>query len=325
MELADGRLLLAWSRFSGSHDNARASIIGLISTDGGDTWGEERTLIDNSAGLNVMSPALRRLPDGDIGMLYNFRDSVRQACRHFRRSDDEGTTWSEPVIIADDGYKTGGHDRFTVLSSGRLIAPLHCTDDWDSHYLYGVVNRSDDGGRSWQSSDKLKLPRVDAMESGIIEPDVVERADGSLLLIARTAMGSIYRAESQDSGVSWHNLRSMEVVAPIAPSIIRRIPESKDLLLLWNWHYDGTDGMGGKRRRLSCALSRDGGESWPIDARRILEDDPHDAFSYPSCSFFQDTVMITYYHMHAIDSQRFQFDGARSLEMVRFPIEWLYH
>ena len=84
MELADGRLLLAWSRFSGSHDNARASIIGLISTDGGDTWGEERTLIDNSAGLNVMSPALRRLPDGDIGMLYNFRDSVRQACRHFR-------------------------------------------------------------------------------------------------------------------------------------------------------------------------------------------------------------------------------------------------
>lgn len=86
-------------------------------------------------GFNAMSPALQRLPDGRIGMLFSYRQSQKIASCRFTSSADEGETWSPPVIVADGQYKTGCHDRFTVHSSGRLLAPCHCTEDWDLHHL----------------------------------------------------------------------------------------------------------------------------------------------------------------------------------------------
>jgi sialidase-1 len=265
---------------------------------------------------------MRRLHDGSIGMAFNYRESASEATRRFQRSTDEGENWTAPVTIAPGGYRTGGHDRLTTLASGRILAPLHCTDHWDSHYLYVRVGRSDDLGASWSLSGKIELPAVAMAESGCIEPDIVERSDGSLLMILRTAMGTIFRTESHDDGSTWGHLRSMEVTAPIAPSIIRRIPESDDLLLIWNWVFDPTDPMGGRRRRLSCALSRDGGNSWPLTARKVLELDPEDCFAYPSCMFYENHVLLTYYHMHS--DVAFNFDGPRSLKLMRIPVEWLY-
>jgi sialidase-1 len=324
VELKDGSLFLAWSKFAGNHDNSKSHIACTRSTDGAHTWSDERPLIENTAGLNVMSPAIRRLKDGSLGLVYNYRNSVSQACRQFCRSLDEGQTWSTPVRIAVGAYKTGGHDRLTVLSSGRIIAPLHCTDDWDTHYLYLQVAWSDDLGQTWQLSEPLTLPKTDKAESGAQEPDVVERADGSLLMVMRTAMGTIYRAESFDQGETWINLRSLEVTAPVAPCIIRRIPGTDDLLLVWNWIYDPQDPMGGKRRRLTCAISRDGGETWPTESRHILEgsDPDSDFFSYPGCTFYEHQFILTYYHMRS--DVNFNFDGARSLKIMYIPIEWMY-
>ena len=322
LALSDGRLLLAWSKFDGNHDNSTARIACALSSDGGRTWEDERPLIENTAGLNVMSPALRSLSDGSIGLVFSFRRSITQATRRFQRSTDEGGSWSDPVDITRDGYRTGGHDRLTVLATGRILAPLHCTDEWNSHYLYVQVARSDDLGQTWRLSGKVELPAVASAESGCIEPDIVERADGSLLMILRTAMGTIFRAESRDAGETWVNLRSMEVTAPIAPAIIRRIPGTDNLLLVWNWVFDPSDPMNGRRRRLSCAVSRDGGDSWPVAHRKVLEPDPHDCFAYPSCTFHDGYALLTYYHMHA--DVAFNFDGPRSLKLMRIPAAWLY-
>ncbi|NET39617.1 MAG: exo-alpha-sialidase [Cyanothece sp. SIO1E1] len=322
VELKDGTLLLAWSKFKGNHDNSKSHIACLLSKDGGHSWGEEKMLIENTAGLNVMSPAIRRLKDGSLGMVYNHRDSIRSARRVFCRSTDEGKSWSEPVIIADGSYITGGHDRLTVLSSGRIIAPLHATEDWDAHYLFVQVARSDDLGKTWELSEPVTVPKVDVAESGVNEPDVVERADGTLLIVMRSAMGTIFRTESFDQGVTWENLGSLEVTAPVAPCICRRIPESDDLLLVWNWKFDALDSMLGKRKRLSVAISSDGGDSWPLAQRKVIEPGEDGCFSYPSCTFYKDQVILTYYAMdEAID---FNFDGPRSLKLMHFPIEWLY-
>lgn len=345
VRLHDGRLLLLWSRFGSlspaggrralpadqasglpgqdlESDNAGSTIAGITSADGGRTWDAPRTVIPNTAGLNVMNPSLARLKDGGggIGLVYNHRESTTEAHRAFRRSDDAGATWSEAVRITTEGYQTGCNDRLTVLDSGRLITPVHCTEDWHSHYLYTRVARSDDHGATWQLSDPIALPKVQGSgESGAWEGDVVQRADGSLLLILRTAMGTIFRAESHDAGETWHGLRSLEVVAPVAPAIIRRLPNSSDLLLIWNWHYDWRQPMGGVRRPLACALSSDGGQSWPLEQRRILEDDPRFTYAYPSCLFVEDFALITYYVSLASDPF-----GPRSLKMMQLPLAWLY-
>ena len=322
--LANGDVLLAWSRFEGEGDNATACIAAISSSDAGVTWhDDERVLVENVAGLNVMSPAVGRLPDGGLGLIYSHRESTLFAQRMFRRSDDEGATWSDPVAITTEGYKTGCHDRFTVLASGRVCTPLHCTSDWDTHYLYVRNAWSDDNGASWRLSDPVVLPFVaNSGESGCIEPDIVQRADGSLLMVIRTAMGTLFRAESDDDGEHWTGLRSLEVVAPVAPAIIRRLPQSDDLVLFWNWSYDWRHKLAGVRCPLACAVSNDGGASWPLHRRRILEDGAGLTFSYPSCLFLEAHALVTCCVTPVAAGTRF-LTGSRSLKVLRVPYDWL--
>lgn len=326
--LADGGLLLLWSEFDGRSDNARATIEGMVSYDKGETWGAAHTAIQNTAGLNVMSPAVRRLGDGGLGMVYSHREATSDAGRMFVRSDDEGTSWSAPVRLPqEEPYTTGCHDRLTVLAGGRIVAPLHCTADWHLHHLAVRCAWSDDNGRSWWLSPAIELPKVsDSGESGCIEPDVAQRADGSLLMSIRTAMGTVFRAESRDGAETWTGLRSMEVVNPVAPALLRRIPGSDDLLLIWNWHYDWRERLAGTRQRLACAVSTDGGDSWPLQRRRVLENSPAHSASYPTCTFIGDEAFITYRWGGHITGQYSPEDprGWISSKAVRIPIPWFY-
>src|SRR5262245_34710756 len=272
-----------------------------------------------------MSPAVRRLADGGLGMVYSHREATSDAWRVFVRSDDEGRTWSPPLRLPrEEPYTTGCHDRLTVLDGGRLVAPLHATEDWHRHHLRVRCAWSDDHGRTWRLSPALELPRVaDSGESGCIEPDVAQRADGSLLMAIRTAMGTVFRAESHDGGETWTGLRSMEVVSPVAPALLRRVPGTGDLLLVWNWHYDWREPMSGVRRPLACAISTDGGDSRPLARRRVLEDDPAYTYAYPSCLFLgsgRDAEAFLTYHATPAGGP---FTRARSLRTMRVPLRWL--
>lgn len=328
--LPDGTLFLAWSKFTASaapderlmsSDNASAHIAAMISADDGCTWHDERILVENKAGLNVMSPALVRLANGRLGMAYSFRESMTRAYRLFRHSNDDGQTWSDPIYITRNGYKTGCHDHITVLENGRIIVPLHCTDNWEAHYLHVRVAYSNDHGQTWQMSHSIKLPRVEGMvESGCMEPDVVQRSDGSLLMIMRTAMGTIFKSESLDNGETWSTPRSMEVIAPIAPARIVRIPSSDDLALIWNWTYDPNDPLGGRRDSLAVALSHNGGQSWPIEKRHLLEKNPAYVYAYPSCLPRDDHLLLTYYIAPAAQGLGHQ----RELVSMRVPYSAIY-
>ncbi|MBI3972666.1 MAG: exo-alpha-sialidase [Chloroflexi bacterium] len=331
VELHDGGLLLAWSEFRGRGDNARATIEAMVSYDRGETWDAQWRIVENTAGLNVMSPAVRRLADGGLGMVYSHRDSTSDATRMFVRSDDEGKTWSPPVRLPqEEPYTTGCHDRLAVLDGGRLVAPLHCTHDWHAHHLAVRCAWSDDNGRTWRLSHAIELPKVsDSGESGCIEPDVAQRVDGSLLMAIRTAMGTVFRAESHDGGETWTGLRSMEVVAPVAPSLLRRIPGTDDLLLIWNWHYNWRERLAGARHKLACAVSTDGGDSWPLHRRKILENDPELSASYPTCTFIGpnlDEAFITYRWGGHITRRHDPDDPAGWIgsKAARFPLSWLY-
>ena len=337
IQLANGNLLLAWSRFMRGisslprdaqaglpqfiqSDNNRGHIAGMLSSDNGLTWHDEHIIAASATGLNVMSPALIRLANGELGLVDRFRESTANASRMFCHSTDEGQTWSAPTRITPDGYITGCHDRLNVLASGRILVPLHSTADWHSHYLHIRFAWSDNHGYTWQLGEPITLPHVsDSGESGCNEPGVVQLADGSLLMICRTAMGTIFRAESDDDGETWHDLRSLEVVAPVAPSLLRRIPNTHDLLLIWNWHYNWQESLGGLRRPLACAISTDGGKSFPWSRRKILEDDAALTFAYPSCTFVGDDAIVTYYVAVPDDAL-----GRRSLKITHIPIAWLY-
>jgi hypothetical protein len=346
--LRDGSVLLAYGRHTGPNDPGYARLRDerVVRYGGGsaierdndfgeivavrlDACGrrltEERVLVPAPIdGLNAMSPALRRLPDGRLGMLYSHRESTRVASRRFVTSSDEGESWSESVIVVAGGYRTGCHDRFTILADGRLIAPCHGGDDFDSHYRKVWVTWSDDLGASWKTGDAIETPKVswpDArfMESGCNEPGVVERADHSLLMTMRTAMGTQFSSESFDRGETWSTPRTLEVPSPNAPAHLSRLPGSDELLLVWTPNYDARAPMNGHRHTLLAGISTDGGRSWPHARRKVLVDDPSRNTDYPAVLFRQGEAWIA---LRQSDHPEV-IKGHMSTGLMRVPLAWL--
>lgn len=352
VSLRDGTVFLAYASHAGRSDNDQAPLVARRLSPTGQILEEERVIVPPPVGgFNAMSPALQRLPDGRLGMLFSYRQSQKIASRRFTTSADEGATWSPHVTVADGQYKTGCHDRFTVHSSGRLLAPCHCTEDWDLHHLHVRVGRSDDLGATWQLGEPITLPYVRWLESenprgtpfrkespaptptpaapgqqvfiqdtesGCIEPGMAERADGSLIMTIRTAMGTQFKSESFDRGVTWSTPRSMEVVSPVAPAHISRIPGTNDLLLLWTSDYDAKVRLSGDRNTISACVSSDGGASWPHARRKVLAHDPARSIDYPSVLYRGNEAWITL----RVSTGKGILQGRTSTDLMRVPITW---
>jgi hypothetical protein len=347
--LSDGTVLLAYGRHTGPDDPGYAALKnervvrrgGTSAIERDNDFGEivavkldatgrpitdERILVPAPAdGFNSMSPALRRLPDGRLGMLYSHRESTRIASRRFITSSDDGETWSPPVVVAEGGYRTGCHDRFTIHTSGRLIAPCHGGDDFDSHYRKIWVAWSDDLGATRSTGDAIEVPRVSwpdgqFMESGCNEPCVAELADESLLMTMRTAMGTQFRSESRDRAETWSAPRTMEVPSPNAPAHLSRIPGTETLLLVWTSNYNAREPMNGHRHTLLACVSSDGGRSWLHDRRKTLVRDLSRNTDYPAVAFMGDEVWIV---VRQSDHPEV-IKGRMSTMLMRAPISWFF-
>tara|TARA_R110002072_G_scaffold303142_1_gene495759 strand:+ start:1111 stop:3015 length:1905 start_codon:yes stop_codon:yes gene_type:complete len=312
IELADGALLFAVTEFqeSGS-DFAKAQIVGRVSHDGGQTWGSPRTLQENTGGMNVMSVTLRRI-GSEISMFYLRKNDVNDLDMLVRTSSDEGKTFGEATLVtADAGYHVVNNDRVTQLSSGRLLVPAASTDDVKtSNHFVSHCYISDDGGSTWRNGKG----HVDAPKRGAMEPEVVELNDGRVLMVVRTQLGYIGKSYSSDGGETWGRLESLGVRAPEAPSTLRRIPSTGDLVLIFNDTFTPGAGHGGKRTPLTAAISSDEGLTWKNVGN--LESDASRTFSYTSLTFVRDRAVMSYWESG---------EGRQlSCRFRSIPVSWFY-
>ncbi len=316
--LRDGSLLYATTEFvGGGADHATATIVAKTSQDGGRTWSDQRTLQENIGKQNVMSVTLRRLPPGDemspLGMFFLEKNSQTDLKVLLRISEDEGRTFGKPIVVTSGpGYHVMNNDRVTLLSSGRLVCPVSWSEDVfkNGHFVCFCL-LSDDGGQTWRQSKD----RVDQPKRGAMEPEVVELADGKLLMIVRTQLGYIATSLSEDGGEHWSAPGKLPLDAPEAPATIRTIPASGDLLLIWNNTYDKSKGHGGDRTPLNSAISSDGGITW--SHIRSLETRRDQTYAYTSVLFHKDRVLLSYY---VSDNKR----GRISSRFRSLPVRWFY-
>jgi hypothetical protein len=142
---------------------------------------------------------------------------------------------------------------------------------------------SADEGVTWQRRGFVRFPDPDWHEHMI-----VERRDGTLWMLARTAKG-IMRSTSDDGGRSWSEpVEPPGIRQPNARFHIRRLPSSGRLLLVK--HGDRVDAHNG-RVKLSAWLSDDDGASWK--GGLIL--DERKGVSYPDGLQAPDgTIYISY-------------------------------
>ncbi len=311
--LQDGRLLLVWSDFyGGPSDFSEAQVSGRISDDVGRTWGERLTVVANAGQMCTYSPSLIRLQSGSLGITYFVKNSEGDNRVYWRKSSDEGQTWSEPAAVTPEpAYYIINNDRAVQLSSGRLLAPI----SYVPHYYPTASFRSrcwysDDEGVTWQrGTSEITLPKRGAME-----PGVIERKDGSLLMWVRTQLGSQYRAVSYDMGDTWTDVRPLGLVSSEAPACIKRIPQTGDLVMIWNHVFDPFRSHWG-RTPLTSAISRDDGETW--EKVRDLEREHDHFYAYTSITFHEDEVLLTYYR------SKVGIQGTE-LKLKILPLDWFY-
>ena len=110
---------------------------------------------------------------------------------------------------------------------------------------------------------------------GAMEPTVAEKPGGGLLMALRTELGSIFYSESTD-GIQWSLPQTLGIRVPESRASIARIPNSKEMVLVWNnalYDPSSPNGHFGLRTPLTVAISRDGGHTWVN--RKNVEADPN--------------------------------------------------
>ncbi len=301
--LKDGSLLLGWTEFyagSGA-DHGPARISGKLSKDGGHTWGDKYTLVENDGGCNVMEVNFLRLRDDRIALFYCQKNSESNDCRvMMRTSSDEGKTFVEPKQMSEAGKYTGlTNGRSIRLKSGRIL--LEAWEKGDSYcYL------SDDDGQTWRESQRIKP------EKGSWEPACIELNDGRVLLLTRTGMGGQFQSFSSDGGETWTKPELSQLVGTAAPVSISRVPRTGHLLAIWNNNLGKVAAHNRNRNPLTAAISRDEGKTW--EQFRNIEDAPNDAWAYPAVTWLGNKALLTY----------FNYTGGHSLQLKILPTEWFY-
>lgn len=305
--LKGGRLLFVWceyyanrpsllkrkptTRNGQARDDMPCRISAKISTDKGRTWGARFILQDNLWKRNVKHPNLVRLQSGEILFSFVGWDSAAQRNVFMKRSQDEGESWSDPVRISEPGWYCNNNDHVVTLKSGRILLPAHGVVGGGPYRggrskLESFVYFSDDGFKTWKrSAGSMRAPG-----RGCHEPSIVELKDGRLLCLLRTTLGRVYQSYSRDRGDHWSKPEATGLRAPDSPPLVKRIPRSGRLLVLWN-HVESRSNW--PRTPLTSAISDDEGRTWhsfrDIDAR------PKRDAAYASISFQDDEALVAYY------------------------------
>lgn len=322
--LRDGRLLYVYSHFTGGgNDDSAAYLAGRLSADEGVTWGPDQVVLPPEGTLNTMSVSLLRLASGSIAMFYLARntrvDGKQILSVRMRQSSDETASFSEPIECAfPPSYYVVNNDRVLQLTSGRLVVPASDHGTFDGHRFElgrALCFVSDDEGQSWQRGEYVPKPPP-AAEICFQEPGLIELRDGRLLMLIRTAAGCQYQSWSADGGLTWAPAEPSTLISPLAPATMRRIPQTGDILVVYNDHSQISPELAGKRTPLVTRISRDEGQSW--ENPRVLEDDPGGWYCYIAAHFIGETLLLAYCAGQQATG------GLNLTQITRLPVSWLY-
>ena len=278
-------------------DELPCMISARISTDRGRTWSDKFALQENVWHWNVKHPNLIRSADGGLIFFMTVWEGNRSRNIFMKRSADNGETWTSPIQISEPGWYCNNNDHIVRLSSGRILLPTHggpglewrggknAVGDYET-VLHSFVFYSDDEFKTWKMSENT----MTAPDRGCHEPTIVELRDGRLLCFLRTTLGRIFKAFSDDGGVTWSKPVATELKAPDSPPLLKRIPTTGDLLLLWN---NVESDRNWPRIPLTSAISKDEGDTWTN--LQDLDNRLHRDAAYAAVTFLNDEALVTYY------------------------------
>ncbi len=299
------------------------------STDGGQTWGPMGVAMDMGPGTKdgIGDPAV--LVDPKTGRIW-----VAALWSHGNRawfgsgkgmtpeetgqfvlvhSDDDGLTWSKPINITPQVKKPDWHLFFNgpgagiAMKDGTLVFPAQYQDgDLNEQGKkkgtpFSTLIYSKDGGKTWKSGTGIK--------SNTTEAQVVELADGSLMLNCRDNRGG-YRTVgvTKDLGATWtlHETDRKALRDPVCQGSILRMDTDKYGPLLV---FSNPAVSGGGRYNMTVKISKDFGTTWPEENQALYDSRKGAGYSCLS-PVGKDAVGVVY-------------EGPCDLYYLRFPLKEL--
>jgi sialidase-1 len=345
IELSDGSIFLAKMLIYKSKlrnqagDDAPSDVVAFLSKDGGRNWVYQRTLVKPSPNETAAySPGFLRLRDGRILFRYEMYHRFVQnepmcISAYVCWSRDECQTFSAPVAIwSRSSHHGGSQGDLRQLTSGRIIVPVMyiegtaLQDDGKGLAPSNLVSAgcfySDDDGKRWREcASYAYLPMRGAME-----PKIEELKDGRLLMVMRNQLGSVFQSHSEDGGVTWSKPQTTGLRAPESCPGLLRIPQTGDLLLIWNDSpYDPKFDHYGVRSPLSLSISKDEGRTWRKS--KAIETDPQWEFTNPAAIVMREGKLLITYEASKYASMVHPGSLGRSrmnLKLAIVDLDWLY-
>lgn len=282
---ATGRIFAAWS-VSGPRNND-GRIVGSYSDDGGKSWSDPVAVLDTPVQFDG-DPCL--IVDRDRLLVYSSSvvppNKINKSQIWMAASGDDGATWSEPQEIETRfKYFVGKRHIGVRLNDGTLVMPASY-DIWAEKEtpaktegemdLKAGVMLSKDGGRTWTPHIDLHIfePKVTPFSTGgVVEPAIVELADGELYMLLRTGTQWLYESRSENGGRTWSKPVPSKLQGHNTPASLWRLDQNpKEIIAVWN-------NSPRNRFPLSVAISGDGGRSWSKPKDIARSDGPQ--ISYP--------------------------------------------
>ncbi len=305
LETENDGIIFVYSRVRGKDpaDHAYADLCMMRSMDGGRTFDEGEIILtcEEEDGVNMMSPSLLKMENGDAGLFYLVRVTYDITKIFLRRSADGGRTWGERVCCTPpDDFYVINNDRVVRLESGRIVVPVA------SHRSRGgmldsrsdlLFFYSDDDGKTWKrSAGKCSLPQASHCVSGLQEPGVVELGRGVLWGWARTELGRQYETFSMDGGDTWTVCQPSQFTSPNSPLCMKRGYGGK-LYAIWNPipEYNGREKVGyftGGRTPMVVAASGNDGKTFTDPV--AFEWDKESGYCYCAIHFMEDALLLAY-------------------------------
>lgn len=293
LPLGDGSVLAAW--FGGTKESSADVDIWVARRDESG-WGKPFT-VSHAKKLPHWNPVLAAGDNGDVLLFFKVGRHIPSWRTYISVSRDGGRSFSEPRELVK-GDISGGRgpvkNKCLRLSSGRLLAPAST----ENHGWNCFVDISDDGGKTWRKSPKVKTeyaaPLLNSQNGHcsnripMIQPTLWESAPGCVHMLTRTSVGRVYRSDSSDGGESW--CEAYPTVLPNNNSGLDlvKVP-SGELYLVSNPVSENW----GERSPLTLQLSLDNGETW--ETVMTLEKEKKDSeFSYPAIEYKNGCLYITY-------------------------------
>ncbi|MDO4739824.1 MAG: sialidase family protein [Eubacteriales bacterium] len=307
LRLDDGRILFAYSRFSGDnwHDEMPSDIVAVCSCDEGESWSEPRVVASaQEFGVrNIMSVSVIRLNDGAVAVYFLIKENDGSSTigRALTR-DGESFCAQRCECNFASAYYVFNNDRFERLRDGRIAVPaargVHDLRVGYDPLSVSLLLVSEDDGRSFRALPaRLTLPCLRPGDVGMQEPGIREMSDGTIWLWARTSAGCQYECFSRDGLNSFTPPQPSIFTSPTSPLEIAEDPASGALYAAYNPVpvYNGRKNSpaGWGRTPLVLRKSCDEGRTWgPLN---VVEDDEDRGFCYPAMFFTADGALLCAY------------------------------